>query len=225
MVIEAPLLYPNNSVIPVMEDGEFFAQSRFDPHQTEQRRRSNEKLRRSLKEEMILQVARLLKKLESNAFYLLKQKDLEIAKEAKKRAELEEIVAKLEAENQALKRISQEKEAMIDSLNDTIEEMREQAYYGLNNGGGGVVVVDDAESCCGENTGNFKDVEEGRSNNGEEEEEFDEVMSCKSCYCGKSCYMFLPCRHLSACKFCEPFLKVCPVCRTPKKASIEALIF
>lgn len=172
-----------------------------------------------LQEQRKQQVATLLKKMESETVYLLRQKDEEIAEAVKKRVELEDFLSKLEAENEAWRRVAEENEAMVLSLHNTLEEMREKTYYSFkfNNG----MVTEDAESCCDESRGSYREMEEEE----EEEDVARKMMVCKSCDSGKSSFLFLPCRHLCSCKNCEAFLKACPVCKTPKKASIEALIF
>ncbi|XP_061342160.1 probable BOI-related E3 ubiquitin-protein ligase 3 [Gastrolobium bilobum] len=166
----------------------------------------NEKLRFMLQEQHKQQVAALLKIVESRSLYILKQKDEEIEQVARKMAELEDFLRRLEMENKEWKKVAQEKEAMVSWLNKTLEEMRER-------------VANDAESCCDERSG--KELEE----EGIAEYSGAQVMLCKSCHSRRSCFLFLPCRHLCSCKACDAFLEACPVCRMPKKASIETLIF
>lgn len=128
--------------------------------------------------------------------------------------ELEDFLRKLEAENQAWQRVAQENEAMVVSLNNTLEQYRERVSCCLING------ADDAESCC-----DNREEEEAESDGVDYEQIRMKMKVCKSCNSRSSCVLFLPCRHLCSCKACEAVLDCCPVCRTPKKASIEALIF
>lgn len=199
----------------------------------------SENLRVALQNQINQQVAEFLKRKELKMLYLLSSKDKEIFEAAKKRAELEDFLIRLEAENEAWQRIAKESEAKILSLHNTIEEMKERAYYySFNNG----LLAEDAQSCCEENRVNYKDKEEEKgtgenraegsgSGSGVEEEEEDDVkisrkmMTCRNCNYGRSCFLFLPCRHLCSCQNCDAFLDACPVCRTPKAASIEALVF
>jgi len=173
------------------------------------------------------QVIALLKKLESRSLNVLREKDEEIAQAIKKRVELEDYLRKLEAENMKWQKVAQEKEIMALSLYKTLEEMTESGNF-LNNG----VVPNDAVSFCGETGG--KEEEMGEEATSEKEKkrieccgEFEQntrgrgVMVCKSCHSRSSSFLFLPCRHLSCCKVCNAFLEACPVCRTPKKATIE----
>ncbi|KAK4340476.1 hypothetical protein RND71_041938 [Anisodus tanguticus] len=166
----------------------------------------NERLRLILNEQRKQQVALIWRKYEAKVQFLLKQKDEEIAKAANRTKELEEFLKKMEIENQARQRIANENESIVISLNNTIEQLRESAYYCSSTN------AEDAESCC-----DIHDDEIGeRQQRGK--------MICKSCSCRYSCMIFLPCRHLSTCKSCDSLLHQCPVCGILKKASIEALI-
>lgn len=153
------------------------------------------------------QVAELLGKVELDALYVLSKKDEEIEQAARKRAELEEYLTRLEAENESWRREAQEKEAVVMSLHNTLERLKE-----------------DAGSCCDEGRRNMA-MEEGTEENRDAEQITRKMMVCNNCKSRSSCVMFLPCRHLCSCKACEAFLQDCPVCRMPKKSSIEALIF
>lgn len=166
----------------------------------------NEKLRWVLNEQKKQQLALIWRKYESKLQFLLKQKDEEIAEAANRTKELEEYLKKMEMENQAWQRMANENEAIVLSLNNTIEQLRESGYCLSTNG-------EDAESCC--------DVHD---NDDDDEQEQTRKMICKSCTCRFSCMIFLPCRHLSSCKACDSLLHQCPVCGIGKKASIEALI-
>lgn len=178
-----------------------------------------------IKEHGKQQVMALLKKLETRTLHVLREKDVEIAQAMKRRLELEEYLRKLEAENNRWQRLAQEKENMALSLYKTLEEMTEGGNF-LNNG----AVANDAVSCCGETGGTEEREEEGTAEKGLECGGVNEVeqitrkggvMLCKSCHSRSSCFLFLPCRHLSSCKVCNASLEACPVCRTPKKATIE----
>lgn len=181
-----------------------------------------------LQEQRKQQVEILLKKIEPKVSVILGQKDEEIAKATNKTMELQNLLWKLEMENQAWQRVAQENEAMVVSLNNTLDQLREQASCCFNNNG-----VDDAESCCEvnrEETIAEEETEEknrAASENGRQEQDEDATklgMVCKCCNSRSSCVLFLPCRHLCSCKDCAAFLDSCPICKTAKKAIIEALI-
>ena len=153
----------------------------------------------------------VVRKLEEKAMQLLREKDEELAKATKKTYELEEIVRKMEIENQEWQRLAAENEAMVLSLNNTLEQMKDHAYW-VASASCSSNVLDEAESCC--NFNNYR----------EEHKEKEEMVLCKVCKSGKSCILMLPCKHLCCCKGCEALVDVCPVCESPKVGSIEALI-
>lgn len=161
--------------------------------------KQNDRLRLALQQQRNQQLALLLKKSEVKIQILLHQKDEEVSKAAKRTMELEEFLRRIEIETQTWQRVAKENEAMVVSLNGTIERIKETAAN----------AAADAESCC----------------RGGEEEEYKNGGSeiCKGCNSRECCVIMLPCRHMVCCKYCEAFLDFCPVCKTVKKASIEAL--
>ncbi|XVE60725.1 hypothetical protein DITRI_Ditri05aG0151100 [Diplodiscus trichospermus] len=131
-------------------------------------------------------------------------------------------------ESQTWQRVAQEYEAMVVSLNNTLEQLREQASCCFNSG------VDDAELCYEVNI----ETEENRGFAGfvadhgqEHDEERTKTMMTstmtmvRKCYNSRSsCFLSLTCKHLCSCKDCAAFLDSCLICRTTEKTSIEALI-
>ncbi|KAL0422914.1 UNVERIFIED_CONTAM: putative BOI-related E3 ubiquitin-protein ligase 2 [Sesamum latifolium] len=164
----------------------------------------NERLRLALQEQRKQQIAVFMKKYESRIQFLMKQKEEEIARAAKKSMELQVFLKRMEVENQTWQRVARENEAMVASLNSTIERLREDAGN----------AAEDAESCCVEEEKKTEEtwVEKARK------------MVCRCCNSRNSCVIMLPCRHLCSCRDCEALLDSCPVCTTVKKASIEALV-
>lgn len=161
----------------------------------------NERLRLALEEQRKQQEALLINKYESKTRVLLTQKDEEIAKASNRTKELQAFLKKMEMESQAWQRAAKENESMVASLNALIQRLRESVCFSQN-------AVEDAQSSCPhtqeqQNTSNF---------------------ICKCCNSRNSSVIMLPCRHLSSCQDCEVFLDSCPVCRMPKKATIQALI-
>ncbi|TMW84148.1 hypothetical protein EJD97_025713 [Solanum chilense] len=169
----------------------------------------NERLRLALQEQRKQQLALILRNYESKTHLLLKQKDEEIVKACNRSKELEDFLKRIEMENQTWQRIANENEAVVVSLNNTIEQLRENACFQSTN-------VGDAESCC--------DVQPIEDKVQSSQQEQTIKMMCKRCNSSKSCMVFLPCRHLSSCKDCETCLHSCPLCNMVKKATIEALI-
>ncbi|XP_043702249.1 probable BOI-related E3 ubiquitin-protein ligase 3 [Telopea speciosissima] len=179
----------------------------------------NERLRSALHEQRKQQMATLLKKMESKALSLLKWKDEDIARAAKRTIELEECLRKVEMENQAWRKVAKENKAMVVALNNTLEQVKENACCFPS------AEADDAESFCDvspEHNREEKGREEARYN---EEQEPMRKMACKVCNSRRSCVLFLPwTRHLCSCKSCEAFLDSCPVCNSLKNASMEVFL-
>ncbi|PIA27851.1 hypothetical protein AQUCO_07500038v1 [Aquilegia coerulea] len=172
----------------------------------------NERLRLALQEQRKQQQFILLKRLESKAQSLLRQKDEDLAKARRKTMELEDCIRKFEMENQAWQRVAQENESMVIALNNTLEEVRENACYLA------LADAEDAESCCCESSSSIK-------NRGINEERLlKKKMTCKGCNVEKSCVLFLPCRHLCSCKSCESLLDFCPVCKSVKKGWMDVFM-
>ncbi|CAK9139594.1 unnamed protein product [Ilex paraguariensis] len=181
----------------------------------------NEKLRLALQAQRKQQIQSLLKKYESKIQFLLGEKDEEMAKAVNRTLELENFLNGMEVENQTWQRLARENEAMVMSLNTTIEQLRQSACLSSNG-------VEDAESCCDmiENRGDTTEEESEKRGNEHEQDNAEQgtrKMMCKNCNSRNSCIIFLPCRHLCTCKDCEAFFHSCPVCGMVKKAGIEAL--
>ncbi|XP_052191917.1 probable BOI-related E3 ubiquitin-protein ligase 3 [Diospyros lotus] len=180
----------------------------------------SQRLRLALHEQRKQQIALILRKYEAKTAALLKQKDEEISKAMNRTVELEDFLRRMESESQTWRRAAQENEAMVASLNNTIEQLKVSACFA--NG-----VAEDAESCCDlidrdddERTDNKQDEKKEKENG----EGTTRKMVCKGCNSRLSCVVFLPCRHLCSCQSCQPYLDSCPVCGTVKKRSIEALV-
>ncbi|XP_058733580.1 probable BOI-related E3 ubiquitin-protein ligase 2 [Vicia villosa] len=136
---------------------------------------------------------------------ILKTKDGEIAKGAKKYQELKNIIKSLESEQMKLKRMTEENGAMAIYLHNKLEEGEKRLRILVGN--------NDAESCCGENeeARAKKHVRHGSNN----------IICCSMCNRNSPSVLFLPCRHISSCKACEASLQSCLICGVTKKGAIE----
>ncbi|XP_073023524.1 probable BOI-related E3 ubiquitin-protein ligase 3 [Primulina eburnea] len=168
----------------------------------------NERLRLALQEQRKQQNACIINKYESRIELLLNQKEQQIVEASNITFQLENLLTRMEIENQTWQRVSKENEAMVASLNNVIQRLKESSNAPPNG-------ADDAESCC-------QNIDEEKTEAGE----FGNMkkMVCRCCNHRKSCVIILPCRHLCSCKDCEVFLYSCPVCRNVKKAAIEVLV-
>jgi len=130
-------------------------------------------------------------------------KNEEIAKAANKAQEMENLLRRFEAEKREFEKIVKEREAMIITLHNKLEEEKKKPRVFMEN---------DAKSCCGENEEVRTEKRVRRGNN---------IMFCPKCNTSSSDVLFLPCRHLSSCKACEASLKACPMCGMEKNGVIE----
>ncbi|KAL9238406.1 hypothetical protein vseg_012832 [Gypsophila vaccaria] len=175
----------------------------------------NERLKLALQQQSKRQFGLIYKNFEQKTAELLKQKDNELANATKKTFELQEIVTKLDVENQTWQGIASQNEAMVFSLNNTLEQLQQQQQQrqqqqrqqgGLSSTTSNNV-VDDAESCCDDNV--------SKKNVGSS--------MCKVCKSRKGSVVVLPCKHMCCCKVCDEFIVACPLCNSPKLSSIQAL--
>ncbi|XP_038705318.1 probable BOI-related E3 ubiquitin-protein ligase 2 [Tripterygium wilfordii] len=164
----------------------------------------SERLKSALQQQRRLELAVLLRNVESKAISLMRQKEQVLAQSTIKRMELEARLKRAEMERESWQRLAREKEAVVTDLNNTLERVREQAAMASDR-------AQDAESSCGSSSCDSQQKKQQR-------------MACKNCYSRSSCVLFLPCRHLCSCKSCEAFLSSCPVCNSVKEASLEVFL-
>ncbi|KAJ0247235.1 SBP protein [Hirschfeldia incana] len=172
----------------------------------------NERLRYALQEQRRQETEAMLRKMEAKALVLMTRKEEEMSRALSKNMELEDLLRKMEMENQTWQRMARENEAMVATLNSTLEQVRERAAAATCRDEAGT--AEDEGSCCGGDGGDgFPPAKEVRS-------------CCLNCGSdGETRVLFLPCRHLCCCTRCEDGLVVCPMCSAPKKNRIEAFIF
>lgn len=173
----------------------------------------NERLRRALQHQRKEHVALLLSALESKSQSVMRQKEEDLAQSKKRNKELEDCLRKAEMESEAWQRVAKEKEGMVVSLTNTLQQVQERELWWDSNR------AEDTESCC-------YPCEEGEEYRDEEDkvEKLRMKMACKSCSSRTSCVLFLPCRHLCSCHFCEALLEFCPVCNSVKEGCMEVLL-
>ncbi|XP_075476528.1 putative BOI-related E3 ubiquitin-protein ligase 3 [Primulina tabacum] len=205
-------LLPNHSLKD--QQSTPFSQN-FSTHTEKQRmeidqfiRIKNERLGLALQEQKKQHTALIINKCEARTKLLLNQKEEQMAEASNRTFQLENMLTRMEIESQTWQRVAKEKEAMVASLNNAIQRLKETLNPPPNG-------VDDAESCCQNIDG--EKTETGMLGNMKK-------MVCKCCNYRNSCVIILPCRHLCSCRDCEVFLYSCPVCRNVKKATIEVLV-
>ncbi|KAF3547577.1 hypothetical protein DY000_02009914 [Brassica cretica] len=168
----------------------------------------NERLRYALQEQRKQEMETMLRKMEAEALVLMTRKEEEMSRALSKNMELEDLLRKMEMENQTWQRLARENEAMVATLNSTLEQARERAAAATCHNE--AIAVEDEGSCCGGDDFPAKKVSS----------------CCWNCGSnGETRVLFLPCRHLCCCTGCEDGLVLCPMCSAPKKNRIEAFIF
>ncbi|KAK4754796.1 hypothetical protein SAY87_008553 [Trapa incisa] len=173
----------------------------------------NESLKLTLREQRKMEMAGLLGRIESKSQMLMNQKDQEMAQAARKTTELQELLARLEAENVTWRWLAEENHAMVVSLNNDLEELRKD----------GACNPSETHLKVGNSTiGRPLDDQERTDENTVAAAEA-VLAACRGCGSQAATVLFLPCRHLCVCGPCTAFLDSCPVCNVSKKACIEAL--
>ncbi|KAF3604768.1 hypothetical protein F2Q69_00032843 [Brassica cretica] len=189
-------LYMNNNSLQTQKDLNH-QQSFLDALMEKQRQEIDQFIRAQRRQE----TETLLRQMEAKALVLMTRKEEEMSRALSKNVELEDMLRRMEAENQTWQRMARENEATVATLSSTLEQVKERA----------VTCHDDEGSCCGGDDS----VPGKRMMSG----------SCLNCGSnGETRVLFLPCRHLCCCTECEAGLVLCPICSTLKKNRIEAII-
>jgi E3 ubiquitin-protein ligase BOI-like protein len=168
-----------------------------------------------LQEQRKQELAVLLSNVESKTLNFLRQKEENLAQATMRSMELQECLKKAEMEKETWQRLAKGNESLVIDLNNTLEQVKERLVLASN-------TAEDTASFCGSSCYQ----RENQDNRGQETQVIkssssSKNMSCKSCYSRTSCVLFLPCRHLCSCKYCEAFLGSCPVCNALKEDSME----
>ncbi|XP_073049269.1 probable BOI-related E3 ubiquitin-protein ligase 3 isoform X1 [Primulina eburnea] len=148
---------------------------------------------------------------EDNIMKKMKAKDEEIQRIGKLNCVLEERVKVLSIENQIWRDLAQSNEATANALRSNLEQVIAQRRRDDE-----AASIDDAQSCCGETCEEIEQrtLRKRTSTGGR-------YMICRSCGEEESCVLLLPCRHLCLCTVCGSSLHICPLCKSPKTASVH----
>ncbi|KAJ4872816.1 putative BOI-related E3 ubiquitin-protein ligase 3 [Raphanus sativus] len=172
-------------------------------------------IRMEIDEKRNTQGRKIMEAIEQGLMEKLRNKDEEINHIQKLNLYLEEKVKSLCAENQIWRDVAQSNEATVNALRSNLQqvladvERREEP-----------TAADDTQSCCGSN-------DEGDSDEtwrlvGEEAQVRTVTRTmCRGCGEGEASVLLLPCRHMCLCLVCGSSLNTCPVCKSPKNASIH----
>lgn len=155
---------------------------------------------------------RITAAVEDSIMKKMKAKEEEIQKIGKLNCALEERVKVLSIENQIWRDLAQSNEAAANTLRSNLEQviaLRRRAEEAAS--------IDDAQSCCGETC---EEIEQ-RTLLANRTSTYGRYMICRSCGEEESCVLLLPCRHLCLCTVCGSSLHICPLCKSPKTASVH----
>ncbi|KAK4420589.1 putative BOI-related E3 ubiquitin-protein ligase 3 [Sesamum alatum] len=189
-----------------------------------------EKVRMEIEERRKRYCRRIAAAVEENIMKKLKAKEEEIDKIGKLNWALEERVKSLCVENQIWRDLAQTNEATANALRYNLEQVLAQVQDEQQRQCHDADLTDDAQSCCGSNferTDRHTLAESASTDAGDRDynNATDAPSSrnrmCRSCEKEESCVLLLPCRHLCLCTVCGSTLHICPVCNSPKTASVH----
>eukprot|EP00252_Welwitschia_mirabilis_P019204 TRINITY_DN4385_c0_g1_i3.p1 TRINITY_DN4385_c0_g1~~TRINITY_DN4385_c0_g1_i3.p1 ORF type:complete len:345 (-),score=30.44 TRINITY_DN4385_c0_g1_i3:85-1119(-) len=180
----------------------------------------SEKVRLALEEKRRAHARALLATIEDGIVSRIKSKEAELERVSRKNLELEERVKQLSLEAQIWQNVAKNNEAAANTLKANFEQVlaqnREQQH---SREGLGDSVAEDAQSCC-----NDGDQEDDHSRTLRENRELKEQRICRCCRSTFSSVLLLPCRHFCLCKDCECRVDSCPICKSPKNASVQVYL-
>ncbi|KAL1205660.1 putative BOI-related E3 ubiquitin-protein ligase 2 [Cardamine amara subsp. amara] len=176
-----------------------------------------ERVKYEIEERRKRQAMTIMEAIEQGLVKRLRVKEEERDRIGKINHALEERVKSLSIENQIWRDLAQTNEATANNLRTNLEQVLAQ----VKDPGAGLDNVnpdeDDAQSCCGSSSG-----EETVRRTVAAVEAHDKAgRMCRSCGEEESCVLLLPCRHLCLCGVCGSSVHTCPICRSPKNASVH----
>ncbi|KAG7587590.1 Zinc finger RING-type [Arabidopsis thaliana x Arabidopsis arenosa] len=176
-----------------------------------------ERVKYEIEEKRKRQARTIMEAIEQGLAKRLRVKEEERERIGKINHALEERVKSLSMENQIWKDLAQTNEATANHLRTNLDQVLAQVKdirgAGLENN---MNEEDDAESCCGSSCG-----EEGVRRTEAQDKAERRRRMCRNCGEEESCVLLLPCRHLCLCGVCGSSVHTCPICRSPKNASVH----
>ncbi|KAG1362092.1 E3 ubiquitin-protein ligase BOI [Cocos nucifera] len=166
-----------------------------------------EQLRRALAERRQRHYRALLGAMEESAARRLREKEAELERAARRRAELEDRLARLRTESMAWQAKAMAEQAAAASLHAQLQQAAAAAAAAPPQGKAecdGELPAEDAESAH---------VDPDR---------VEPERACRACRCRPVSVVLLPCRHLCLCSACDAATSdACPVCRCPRTGSVQ----
>ncbi|CAH8362490.1 unnamed protein product [Eruca vesicaria subsp. sativa] len=209
-VVENPIPSQKRCIDPLMFLGEDLS-SNIQHHNLDiDRLISNhiEIMRMGIEEKRKQQGRKIMEVIEQGLMKTLRAKDEEINHIGKLNLFLEEKVKSLSVENQLWRDMAQSNEATVNALRSNLQQVLAAVE---RNRCDEPTTADDAQSCCGSN------------DEGDDSTMMRTVSStmCRSCGKGEASVLLLPCRHMCLCSVCGSSINTCPICKSPKNASLH----
>ncbi|KAL2645119.1 hypothetical protein R1flu_012706 [Riccia fluitans] len=147
----------------------------------------------------------------------LREKDLEVEKVKRRNAELEEHARKVNLELHFVQNKLKTCEAQVLTLRSNLQQAQQAVQLSREQSkeGCGDSEADDAASS------HHGDLGDAQARSFRKNKELKEQRTCRVCRTNDVCMLLLPCRHLCLCKDCEGRLTNCPLCQSPKNASLQ----
>ncbi|KAH9541397.1 hypothetical protein CY35_14G061900 [Sphagnum magellanicum] len=174
-----------------------------------------EQVRQLLEEKRQRHSRELVAAIEQGISRRFQQKDLEIETMKIQNLELAEHVKRLSLAAHHWRAKAETNEAIVTALRSNLQQAEQAVAFSREQSkeGCGDSEADDAASSHNGNDAHARTLQENR--------ELREQRTCRVCRCNDVSMLLLPCRHLCLCKDCETRLDACPLCRSPKQASVQ----
>ncbi|XP_024360982.1 probable BOI-related E3 ubiquitin-protein ligase 2 isoform X2 [Physcomitrium patens] len=180
----------------------------------------SEQLKAFLEEKRQRHSRQLVAAVEERYSRRLREKDLEVEKVKRQNQELMERFTQLNAESHHWQNKLRTTEAMMTVLKSNLHQTQQQQQgYPLSR--------EQSKEGCGDSEADdcassyVDDRNDAHTRTFNENKELREQRTCRVCRCNDVSVLLLPCRHLCLCQDCEGQLHACPLCRTPKNASVQ----
>ncbi|KAL2645168.1 hypothetical protein R1flu_012755 [Riccia fluitans] len=176
-----------------------------------------EQARQLLEEKRVRHSRALITAIEESVSRKLREKDIEVEKIKRRNMDLEEHARKVTLELHIWQNKLKSSEAQVLALRSNLQQAQQAVQLSREQSkeGCGDSEADDAASS---HHGDLGDGQ-GRGFRGDKEQR--EQRTCRVCRSNDISMLLLPCRHLCLCKDCEGGLINCPLCQSPKNASVQ----
>ncbi|CAM6034896.1 unnamed protein product [Sphagnum compactum] len=174
-----------------------------------------EQVRQLLEEKRQRHSRELVAAIEQGISRRFQEKDLEIETMKIQNLELAEHVKRLSLAAHHWRAKAETNEAIVTALRSNLQQAEQAVAFSREQSkeGCGDSEADDAASSHNGDDAHARTLQENR--------ELREQRTCRVCRCNDVSMLLLPCRHLCLCKDCETRLDACPLCRSPKQASVQ----